>query len=146
MLLILTVLIVVPWAEAATYQWVDSQGRPIFSDIPPPSGGFEVVPQPDFPPFDPAAQQRLENLLQSQEKSREARRDKEQERKRLAAEKAVRAENCHRARERFIVLESRPARRIFTTGVDGELRRISEEERQSRLTELRKQIMDNCDD
>ncbi len=62
----------------------------------------------------------------------------------LAEVERVRQENCRRARAQFEQLTTHP--RIKVRGEDGEVRMLSEEERQSRIDDAKEAILANCDD
>ncbi len=143
---LLAILAFTPIAEGATYKWVDSKGRVHFSDTPPAEENFEAIAQPRLPAPDKDAQQRLKNLLQSQEAARKSRLSTEEEQKKLAAQKATRTQDCAQVRERITRLESRPARRIGIKNEDGSFSRMTEEEKQTRLTKLKKQALETCDE
>ena len=140
------VLVFAPTAQSAAYKWVDSSGQVHFSDTPPVSENFETIAQPRFAPPDKAAQQRLQQLIQSQEASRTARQNKSAEEKRQLAQKEARAKGCAQVREQFASYKDRPARRIAIENDDGSLRRMTEDEKQKRLQELREQMAELCDD
>jgi len=133
-----------PLVHGAIYKWQDEQGITHFSDAPPADGRFEIVPQPRLPPADPEAARRLEELLQSQKQAEEDQQMKKQEKMKAVEQQAALAETCRRAKERLAVLESRPGSRIKITEPDGTQRRLTEEERQTRLAEAQKQIADSC--
>jgi len=145
-LIAVTVLLSAPLVHGAVYKWQDEQGITHFSDAPPAGGRVEIVPQPRLPPADPEAERRLEELLQSQKQEEEARQKKKREKMKAAAEQAARMETCRRAKKRLVVLESRPGSRIKITEPDGTLRRLTEEERQTRLVVVQKQIADSCEE
>jgi len=143
-LIAVTLLISAPLVHGAVYKWQDEQGITHFSDAPPPGRRFEIVPQPRLPPADPEAARRLEELLQSQKQAEEDQQKKKQEQMEAKEEEAARADTCRQAKERLTVLESRPGSRIKITEPDGTQRRLTEEERQTRLAEAQKQIADSC--
>lgn len=145
-LVVLTALLFAPLVHGAVYRWTDEQGVTHFSDAPPTSGRFETVPQPRLPPADPAAQRRLEELLQSQKQAEEDRQKNKQDKMQMEEEKAARADACRRAKEQLAVLESRRGPRIRITEPDGTQRRLTEEERQARLAETQKRIADFCEE
>ncbi len=145
-LIAMTILLFTPLTHGAVYKWQDKQGVTHFSDAPPASGQYESIEQPRLSPADPGAERQLNELLQSQKQGEEDQLKKEQKQKKTAEEEAARAETCHRARERLAVLESRPGSRIKITDPDGTQRRLTEEEYQSSLAEVRKRIADSCDE
>lgn len=143
-LIAVTLLMSAPLVHGTIYKWQDEQGITHFSQVPPPGGRFEIVPQPRLPPADPEAERRLEDLLQSQKQAEEDQKVKKKDQMKAAEEQATREESCRRAKEQLAVLESRPGSRIKITEPDGMQRRLTEEERQTRLVETQKQIADSC--
>ncbi|NWA29114.1 DUF4124 domain-containing protein [Pseudomonas gingeri] len=119
------------------YKWVDAQGQTHF-DAQPPTGQTATlvtpaignVPAPPPPPAVPVSspvgdQQAVDAKVKKQ----------------IADQEVVRKAYCEKARTNLAQLENNARVR---EEVNGQLHRLSEEERQTRLVETRKTIQDNC--
>ncbi len=121
---------------AQIYKWVDAQGVTHFDAQPPagqaaqqintaqpPPGSAPTPPQGDV---DGAAQQRAID---------------KKVKKQIATEEARRKENCTMLRTNLAQLQNNPRVR---EQVEGETRRLSEDQRQDRISETQKAIEDFC--
>ena len=117
------------------YKWVDDKGVTHFGAQPP--QGLEATtintatPPPRPSPVEPTPtvdtqQQAIDKKVKAQ----------------VAEQDAERKKYCENARTNLAQLENNP--RVRIQGDDGELRRIGEDERQERITELKKSITENC--
>ncbi|WP_017904168.1 DUF4124 domain-containing protein [Pseudomonas asplenii] len=122
---------------APIYKWVDAQGVTHFDAMPPPGQSATVVspainpnpspsPRTDLPTSKPVGDQ---NTVDAKVK------------KQLAEQEAARKVFCERARTNLAQLRNDPRVR---EEVDGELHRLTDEERQTRLIETSKAIEDHC--
>lgn len=120
------------------YKWVDDQGVTHFGAQPP--QGLEATsintatPPPRAPAPTPAATPAADDAQQK------AIDDKVKDQ--VAKQEAERKKYCENARTNLAQLENNPRLRI--EGDNGELRRIGEDERQQRITELKKSIDETC--
>lgn len=144
----------------AQYQWLDHNGRRVFSDRPPPvdidqkniisQPGTGMAPAPTAVAdntnaetqqapagVDPDLQQEL-NQQQQQAADTEAAEQKAQEQRQAAA----RADNCRRARSAVVTLES--GRRIAQMNERGEREILSDAQREADLARARDMVRDNC--
>ncbi|EPJ78230.1 MULTISPECIES: DUF4124 domain-containing protein [Pseudomonas] len=122
---------------AQIFKWVDAQGvthfdaqppagqaaQQINTAQPPPPASAPTPPQGDV---DGAAQQRAID---------------KQVKKQIATEEAKRKENCTKLRTNLAQLQNNPRVR---EQVEGETKRLSEDERQDRISETQKAIEDFC--
>jgi opacity protein-like surface antigen len=128
---------------AQVYKWVDAQGVTHFGAQPPQgqqATSINVsVPQPKqaqaTPQTTPAAAATESNVDADQ-----ATIDKKVKAE-VAANEAERKQYCQDARVNLSQLENNPRLRIE---VDGVVTRIDEDERQKRISDLRKSISENC--
>ncbi|MBL3526891.1 MAG: DUF4124 domain-containing protein [gamma proteobacterium endosymbiont of Lamellibrachia anaximandri] len=133
-------------AGAQTYRWVGEDGITVYSQTPPPSGSAEVIkqrPAPESTPADTeAANKRLNKMRQDLEDRREDRKlaKQAQDEKQQAA--ATHLQNCEVGRSNLRNLTALGNRKLRTQ--DGEYLRLTEEERQTRMEQARKDIEDNC--
>ncbi|WXL26950.1 DUF4124 domain-containing protein [Ectopseudomonas mendocina] len=122
------------------YKWVDAQGVTHFGAQPPQgqaSTSINVsVPQPKQPTLEPKAAPTFDEIADPQQ----AEIDKKVKAE-VAAKEAERKQYCQDARQNLAQLENNPHLRI---DVGGEIKRLSEDERQSRISDLRKSIGEHC--
>jgi hypothetical protein len=116
------------------YKWVDAQGVTHFDAQPPQGQEATTVVTPSPPAGKPAAptrstaigdQQAIDNTVKKQ----------------VAEQQAQLKVFCEQARTNLAQLQNNPRLR---EEVDGEMRRLNDEQRQERITEAQKQIGDNC--
>ncbi|MCB1772834.1 MAG: DUF4124 domain-containing protein [Gammaproteobacteria bacterium] len=134
-------------AQAAPgfYKWVNENGEVVYSQFPPADRQHqpEIIKPPPPPAESPArARERLNQQLQQYEDNRE---DRE-----LAAEKAaedaekatVSRQRCEAAKHNLQGINGR-SRQLFRAP-DGQVRRLTDEERQSQRAELEAIIAKDC--
>ncbi|RDH90359.1 MAG: DUF4124 domain-containing protein [endosymbiont of Seepiophila jonesi] len=135
-------------AGAQTYRWVGEDGVTVYSQTPPPSGSdsAEVVkhrPAPKNGPADTeAATKSLNKMRQDLEDRREDRKLAKQAQDEQQQATAARLNNCEVGRSNLRNLTALGNRKLRTP--DGEYLRLTEEERQTRMEQARKDIEDNC--
>lgn len=122
---------------AQVYKWVDAQGVTHFGAQPPQGQQVETVntvvaPGKPVTAPAPATQQKSEPDQQSID-----RKVKQQ----VAEQEAERKRYCETMRTNLAQLQNNPRVRVEE---NGETRRITEEERQARITETRDKIAENC--
>lgn len=122
---------------AQVYKWVDAQGVTHFGAQPPQGQQVETVntvvaPGKSVTAPAPASQEKSEPDQQSID-----RRVKQQ----VAEQEAERKRYCETMRTNLAQLQNNPRVRVEE---NGETRRITEEERQARITETRDKIAENC--
>lgn len=123
------------------YKWVDEKGVTHFSAQPPQGQQATSVntatPQPKPAPTEAS---KVAPTFESIADPEQAAID-EKVKQEVAAKEAERKKYCADVRTNLAQLENNPRVRVE---VDGEIRRLSEEERQTRITEAQKSISDNC--
>ncbi|MDA0426550.1 DUF4124 domain-containing protein [Stutzerimonas frequens] len=122
---------------AQVYKWVDAQGVTHFGAQPPQGQQVETVntvvaPGKSVTAPAPASQEKSEPDQQSID-----RKVKQQ----VAEQEAERKRYCETMRTNLAQLQNNPRVRVEE---NGEARRITEEERQARITETRDKIAENC--
>ncbi len=126
---------------APVYKWVDDRGVTHFSAEPPVNQKAESIKTNSFQPKVPektAAQIAAEEAQASARTQAEVDREV---RKKVAEEEAALKKYCSEIRHNLAQLESNP--RVMAQ-VDGQPTRLTEEERQARITEIKKSIEERC--
>ena len=126
--LLMVGLLVSPWCMAGQiYKWVDAQGVTHFDAQPPQGQEATTVLTPSPPPRSNVIgdQQAIDKSVKAQ----------------VAEQQAQLQVFCQQARTNLAQLQNNPRIR---EDVEGEMRRLTEQQRQERITETQKQIGDNC--
>lgn len=145
----------------AQWQWVDSTGRKVFSDMPPPAGtpdksilkrpGLQIAPVGSAEDAAPAVKPGVEAVipkLTGSDKELEAKKkaaDEAEAAKRKAEEERVakaRENNCERAKRGRSTLDS--GIRIATTNAKGEREIMDDKARAAETARLDEAIRSNC--
>ncbi|MFP5423925.1 MAG: DUF4124 domain-containing protein [Gammaproteobacteria bacterium] len=123
------------------YKWVDAQGVTHFS-AQPPQGQDATSVNTAAPPPKPAVaeEKKAAPTFESIADPEQAAID-EKVKQEVAAKEVERKKYCEDVRTNLAQLQNNPRVRV---DVDGEVRRLSEEERQSRISEAQKAIAENC--
>ncbi|WP_426143111.1 DUF4124 domain-containing protein [Pseudomonas sp. DWP3-1-2] len=121
---------------AQVYKWVDAQGVTHF-DAQPPAGQAAQEINTATPPPAPASGRPTDDV----DGEKQQRAIDTKVKKQVAAEETRRKENCTTLRTNLAQLKINPRVR---EEVEGGVRRLSEEERQSRISETQKAIDDFC--
>ncbi|MEX6503986.1 DUF4124 domain-containing protein [Pseudomonas zhanjiangensis] len=120
------------------YKWVDAQGVTHFG-AQPPEGQQATSINTAIAPAKPAAAKPATTFDSDTDAEQEA--IDRQVKQQVAEQQAKRKEYCQTVRTNLAQLENNPRLRVE---VDGEVRRLNEEERQQRIGETKKAIADNC--
>lgn len=138
-----TLLLIMSTSAMASqvYKWVDAQGMTHFGAQPPAgqqattidtntptSAPVQAPEKPEVPTFDSIAnpeQAEIDKKVKAE----------------VAAKAAERKQYCTEVRTSLAQLENNPRLR---TEIDGEVRRLGEDERQQRIAEAKKAISENC--
>lgn len=123
---------------AQIYKWVDAQGTTHFGAQPPAGQMAETlsrVAAPPKPTTQPTAAEQDENPDAQQ---RDIDRKVKQQ---VASQEAERKRYCETLRTNLAQLENNPRVRVEE---NGEVRRVTEDERQERIAETRQKIGENC--
>jgi hypothetical protein len=122
---------------AQVYKWVDAQGVTHFGAQPPQGQQVETVNTVTAPAKPAATPQSVEQDEAEADQSNIDRKVKQQ----VAAQEAERKRYCETMRTNLAQLQNNPRVRVED---NGETRRLTEEERQSRINETRDKIAENC--
>ncbi|MFW0756237.1 DUF4124 domain-containing protein [Pseudomonas sp. H11T01] len=116
------------------YKWVDAQGVTHFDAQPPQGREASIVVTPSPPAGKPTAQPRSRAIGDQQAIDNNVKKQVTEQQAQLKA-------FCEQARTNLAQLQNNPRLR---EEVDGEMRRLTDQQRQERITEAQKQIADNC--
>lgn len=120
------------------YKWVDAQGVTHFGAQPPQGQQATTintaVPQPKT--TEPLATPTFESIADPEQAAID-----EKVKQEVATQEAERKQYCQAVRTNLAQLENNPRVRVE---VDGEVRRLNEEERQQRIGEAKQAIAKNC--
>ena len=118
------------------YKWVDAQGVTHFDAQPPPTGQASQVTLPAAPPPTAAPKPKPENTVDREQVAADTK-----VKQQVAEQEKQRKAYCDGARINLAQLRNNP--RVMEN-VAGELRRMTEEQRQARIGEMQKAIEQNC--
>ncbi len=127
--------------QAEIYKWTDKQGVQHYSEQPPASSNYEKVKPSYAPAVVPPAAQPKDQSQGDPKKTDPDRAQQEQKYKEEAAR--VRQQNCETVQQRLADLESSP--RITIKDTDGTLKRLSDDEREAKITDAQELIKKYCD-
>ncbi|MBD9443391.1 DUF4124 domain-containing protein [Pseudomonas sp. PDM04] len=119
---------------AQVYKWVDEHGVTHFDAQPPQGREAETVVTPSAPASNPATRLPGSTVGDQQAIDKSVK-------KQVAEQQAQLKVFCEQARTNLAQLQNNPRLR---EDVDGEMRRLTDEQRQERTTETQRQIAENC--
>lgn len=134
-----------PWAaqEKTIYKWFDDTGETHYTQVPPQNRKYEIIHQAAPPAENP---QKIRNNLQEQvqamDKVEEERAEQKMDAEQWARIQKLRRENCATAKQNLANLHQGGQKAFMTP--DGQVIRLTDEERQRRIDEANKQIEENC--
>jgi hypothetical protein len=126
---------------AQVYKWVDAQGITHFGAQPPEGASADTVNTNSAQPKNPDAPAATKpTLAPATDDKQKAVDDKVKQE--VAQQEADRTKQCEQMRTNLAQLKNNP--RVRVDDGSGELRRITEEERQERIAKNEKSIRENC--
>ena len=145
----LLVVLAVPLTALAdhvlVYRWSDPvDGDVHYSATAPENQPFDTIAIEHAPATDLGLQRRLAEMDEHTDQRIDARKQRREAKRLDAALAAARQQNCVRLRNQQVTLESRPGRRFLIVDADGNPRRMTEDERQKKLTTGRQQLAEQC--
>jgi len=125
------------------YKWNDDAGETHYTQVPPPNRKYEVMRRAAAPADDPekirsGLQEQVDAMDKQNEEKAEGAKDAEQ----WARIQKIRRKNCATAKQNLANLHQGGQKAFMTP--DGEVVRLTDEERQRRIDETNKQIKENC--
>jgi len=134
------------FAANTVFQWTDDNGVVQYTDQPPTDRTYKTIKSTSAPPSAARAQEALaEQRKQQAEAATEAEGKmafQEEQRKRDELAQQVREENCTSGQSNLKTLTEHS--RIRVMGTDGEVRYLTEEERQDEIRKAQEMIDTNC--
>ncbi len=128
------------------YRWTDPvDGDVHYAATAPDDVAYDMLAIQHAPPVDKERQRSLQSIDEQVHERIEARKQQRAQQRYDAAAKVARKESCTRLREWLTKLESRPGPKLLLVNADGSARRMTEDERQARLTDARQRIKAECD-
>jgi hypothetical protein len=127
----------------AIYKWRDATGQFQYTEVPPPSGDYEVLNKPPPPAEDPGKV--MENLQNQVQEAEKARQEAEQQEKQQAENKdraELFAKNCEVARTNVKALEGNQP--VVRTDAQGNRIVLGAQEREATLKQARKDMDYYC--
>lgn len=120
------------------YKWVDAQGGTHFGAQPPQGQQATTINTAAPPPktAEPVATPTFESIADPEQAAVD-----EKVKQEIATQEVERKKYCQSVRTNLAQLENNPRVRVE---VDGEVRRLNEEERQQRISEAKQAIAKNC--
>lgn len=142
-ILIAILVLLPPILNADTYKWVNDEGVVTYSETPPPGRPAERIKLhgSKSPGSGQSSQTRLNQLRQKLADSKEDRDLAKQKRQAEKEELDLKRQNCNAARSNLRSLESLGSR-LYQ--INGEYRRLTEQERQDLMQQEREHIKANC--
>lgn len=125
-------------ASAKVYQWIDEDGKTVYSQTPPPSGSVrEINTSPTVSTQSGSAQRKMDNLRQRAKDLQEDRELAKEKKAQQKEEQARKKKNCQIARDKHSKLQGL-GRRLYNG------KRLTEEERQQLMLEAQEKIKEYC--
>ena len=145
-LVIATLLLQSP-VFAEIYKWTDGGGEVHYTQTPPPSGFSAQVIQGAPPPAESEEtvrqeQQKLQERLDAMEERRAKREEEEAIEKQRKELSKINEKNCITATNNLAKLQQGGIKRYLTP--EGEVIRLTDEDRQRRISEAQKQVEQYC--
>jgi hypothetical protein len=127
----------------AIYKWVDDNGAVHYTQLPPQNRAYETLKQASAPADDPAkVRSGLKEQVDAMDKAQQERQEEAKDAEQWSNIQKRRRENCEIAKKNLANLHQGGNKAFMTP--DGEVIRLSDEERQRRIDEANKQIKENC--
>ncbi len=125
------------------YKWVDDSGEVHYTQKPPPNRETQELKPPPAPTGDPAAiSDKLKEQVDAMEKRQTEKREGASDAKQWVEIQKIRRENCATAGRNLAMLQQ-GGNRAYRTA-DGQVVRLTDEDRQQRIDEANRQIEENC--
>lgn len=128
---------------ADTYKWVDKDGQINYSQQAPRNVTATIIKAPAPPAIDPnAAQQQIDELINQQHSAEQMRSEQHNQKKIEAQNKVNQESNCKIAQQQLQQYQNNPGSKSIDA--DGNVTRLTEDERQQKIQESQKNIIKYC--
>ncbi|MBL4638062.1 MAG: energy transducer TonB [Gammaproteobacteria bacterium] len=128
---------------ADVYKWVDEEGQTHYSQQAPIGQATEVLKAPPPPTILPAdAQQKIDQLINEQNEAKYEQKRYVQQQQQEIKQQEQQQENCKRSQDNLQQFLNNPGRRFQKS--DGTVTRLTEEERQQRINQIKLDINEYC--
>jgi hypothetical protein len=125
------------------YKWVDDNGEVHYTQVPPQNREYETLKQASAPADDPdRIRSGLKEQVDAMDKAQEERKEEVKDAEQWSNIQKRRRENCEIAKKNLANLHQGGNKAFMTP--DGEVIRLTDDERQRRIDEANKQIEENC--
>ena len=146
-LLLATLLLQAP-VFGAIYKWNDASGEVHYTQTPPPDGIATQIIEGAPPPAESQQtiheeQKRLQERLEAFDERRAGQKEEETIKKLEKEDREIKEKNCISAKNNLGKLQQGGIKRYLTP--EGEVIRLTEEDRQRRIAEANKQVEQYCD-
>jgi hypothetical protein len=126
------------------YKWVDDAGEIQYTQVPPPNREFEVIKKAAEPADDPdKIRSDLKEQVEVMDKQQEEKAEEVKDAEQWSRIQKLRRKNCEIAKKNLANLQQGGQHAYLTP--DGEVVRLTDEERQRRIDEANSQIKENCE-
>jgi Skp family chaperone for outer membrane proteins len=130
-------------SKATIYKWVDDNGEVHYTQVPPQNREYETLKQASAPADDPdRIRSGLKEQVDAMDKAQEERKEEVKDAEQWSNIQKRRRENCEIAKKNLANLHQGGNKAFMTP--DGEVIRLTDDERQRRIDEANKQIEENC--
>jgi len=127
----------------AIYKWVDDSGEVHYTQVPPQNREYETLKQASAPADDPAGiRSNLKEQVDAMDKAQEEKQKGAADAEQWSKIQKQRRKNCEIAKKNLANLHQGGNKAFMTP--DGEVIRLTDDERQRRIDEANKQIKENC--
>lgn len=141
---IFILLLITQPASAEVHKWTDDNGDVHYSQIKPNNTDTETVTPPPKPAVDPEiAAEKLNERVETNRKAEQEKYIADQKEEHLKQREEAQKQNCHAATQNLKLYRSYGRVRVKET--DGSYTRLSEEERQQRISDMKEKITEYCD-
>lgn len=129
--------------EKTIYKWIDDAGETHYTQFPPQNRDYQIIHKAAPPDDNPQKiRENLQQQVQDMDKTQQERADKKMDAEQWHEIQKLRRENCATARQNLANLHQGGQKAFMTP--DGQVVRLTDEERQRRIDEANKQIKENC--
>lgn len=140
---VILILLIANTAYAEVYKWIDDEGQTHFTQLPPAQYEADIIQTRPGPKVEPAQSQQAVDTMIEQQANDEKRQQQNRQQQRQEAEKAkAKSKNCDLAKNNLTQYQNNPRGR--SKNAAGEYIRVDEDDRQSKMKQLKQDIKKYC--